>query len=575
MKYLIPYFKKYLKECLLSPLFKMLEALFDLTVPLVVAKIIDKGIAGGDTQYIIGRCGILVLMAFAGLVCSFIAQYFAARASVGTATELRYRLLEHIQSLSFSELDSIGSATLITRMTGDTDKVQSGLNMFLRLLLRSPFIVFGSMIMAFTINVKAALVFAVAIPVMFAIVFGIMRITSPKYKKAQSQLDKVTTAVRENLSGVRVIRAFGREKTEIEDFDRAGTELATQQIKVGNISSLINPLTSFVINISIIAILYVGAGRVNEGVLLSGDIVALINYMSQILIELVKLANLITLLSKAMSSMDRIAQVLDTKSSMEFPEKTAEIGETDEAVRFENVCMKYKNASGYSLENITFTAEKGQKIGIIGSTGSGKTSLAGLVARHYDAEKGKIFLFGIPIEKYDSETLRKTVGVVMQKSTLFSGTVRSNLLWGNENANDEELWEALRAAQAEEFVRAKPKDLDEYVEQGGRNLSGGQRQRLNIARTLVSKPKILILDDSSSALDYATDKKLRSSLSELDWNCTVFSVSQRAAGIMNADKILVLDDGVLCGVGTHEELLRNCGVYREIYESQFKKEDGE
>lgn len=575
MKYLIPYFKKYLKECLLSPLFKMLEALFDLTVPIVVAKIIDVGIASKDTQYIIGRCGILVLMAFAGLVCSFIAQYFAARASVGTATELRYKLLEHIQSLGFSELDSIGSATLITRMTGDTDKVQSGLNMFLRLLLRSPFIVFGSMIMAFTIDVKAALVFAVAIPVMFAIVFGIMRITSPKYKKTQSQLDKVTTAVRENLSGVRVIRAFGREETEIEDFNRAGTELATQQIKVGNISSLINPLTSFVINISIIAILYVGAGKVNDGVLLSGNIVALINYMSQILIELVKLANLITLLSKAMSSMDRIAQVLDTKSSMEFPEKTVEVGETGEAVRFENVCMKYKNASGYSLEDITFTAEKGQKIGIIGSTGSGKTSLVGLVARHYDADKGKIFLFGTPIEEYDSETLRKTVGVVMQRASLFSGTVRSNLLWGNENASDDELWEALRAAQAEEFVRAKPKGLDEYVEQGGRNLSGGQRQRLNIARTLVSKPKILILDDSSSALDYATDKKLRSALSGLDWDCTVFVVSQRAAGIMNADKILVLDDGMLCGVGTHDELLNNCGVYREIYESQFKKEDGE
>ncbi len=575
MKYLIPYFKKYLKECLLSPLFKMLEALFDLTVPLVVAKIIDVGIANDDKQYIIGRCGILVLMAFAGLLCSFIAQYFAARASVGTATELRYELLKHIQSLSFSELDCIGSATLITRMTGDTDKVQSGLNMFLRLLLRSPFIVFGSMIMAFTIDVKAALIFAVAIPIMFVIVFGIMRITAPKYNVARSQLDKVTSAVRENLSGVRVIRAFGRENTEIDDFSSLSSDLASQQIKTGNISSLINPLTSFVINLGIIAILYVGSNKVNDGILLSGNIVALINYMSQILIELVKLANLITLLSKAMSSMDRISQVLDTESSMKFSDKVPMSGYSNEAIRFENVCMKYKNASERSLENITFAAESGQRIGVIGSTGSGKTSLVSLIARHYDAECGKISLFGVPIEEYDSETLRKTVGVVMQKTSLFSGTVRSNLLWGNENASDEELWEALRAAQAEEFVKAKPKGLGEYVEQGGRNLSGGQRQRLNIARTLVSKPKILILDDSSSALDYATDKKLRASLAELSWNCTVFIVSQRTAGIMNCDKILVLDDGGLCGFGTHEQLLNSCEVYREICESQFKSEDGE
>ncbi len=575
MKYLLPYFKKYLKESILSPLFKMLEALFDLAVPLVVADVINVGIIekNGDRMYIIGRCGILVLMAFLGLVCSFTAQYFAARASVKTASDLRHRLMEHIQTLGFAELDGVGATTLITRMTGDIDKVQNGLNMFLRLLLRSPFIVFGSMIMAFTIDIKTALVFVVAIPILFVVVFGIMRITSPMYKNTQKQLDEVTTHVREELSGVRVIRALGREREECESFASSNSTLVKKQIRVGNISSVMNPLTCLIINLGIIAVLYIGAQQVNDGVLLSGNIVAMINYMSQILIELIKLANLITLLSKAASSMDRIGQVLDTQRSMSYPEKGAEAKQTDIVLKFDGVGMRYANASEHSLENISFKVKKGQSVGIIGSTGSGKTTLVSLIARYYDACEGKIELLGNDIKSYTLEQMRECVGVVMQKIVLFSGTIRSNLLWGNENATDEELWEALRKAQAEEFVRSKPNGLDEYVEQGGRNLSGGQRQRLNIARTLVAKPKILILDDSSSALDYATDKRLRHSLASLKDECTVITVSQRASGIRFCDVILVLDDGMLVGVGDHSQLLADCGVYREIYESQYKGDD--
>lgn len=580
MKYLLKYMEKYKKESILAPLFKMLEALFDLFVPIVVAHIINVGIINKDTTYIIGCCGVLVLMAIIGLLCSFTAQYFAAKAATGCATELRHELFAHIQELGSTEVDTIGTSTLITRMTSDINQVQNGLNLFLRLFLRSPFIVLGAMIMAFMINIKIALIFVVAIPVLSIIIFGIMRWTSPMYKKIQNRLDGVMGVTRENLSGVRVVRAFGKEEAEVDRFHKANKELVDLQIYVGHVSSLMNPLTYVVVNIGIIAILNSGAVAVDNGVLLSGDIVALVNYMSQILVELVKLANLVVSISKALASLSRVENVLDTETAMKFVNQDLEEipqnnskSHSEEAVRFAQVSLKYAGAGDESLSDISFSVKRGQTIGVIGGTGSGKSSLISLIPRFYDATAGQVYLKGRPISDWSRESLRKQVSVVMQKAQLFAGTIRSNLLWGCEDATDEQLWKALKIAQAEEFVESKPEKLDEPVEQGGRNLSGGQRQRLTIARALVSEPDILILDDSASALDYATDAALRKSLKELPEDTTVFIVSQRTSSLQHADQIFVLDDGNLVGAGTHSELIENCETYREIYESQFQKGD--
>ena len=572
MKYLIPYFKKYKLESIIAPLFKMLEATFDLIVPLIVADIINVGITNRDTKHILVRFGLLILMALLGISCSFVAQYFAAKAAIGTSTGLRHQLLEHIQGLTFTEIDQVGTSTLITRMTNDINQVQNGLNMFLRLFLRSPFIVFGAMIMAFTIDAKVAMIFVLAIPVLFVIVFGVMRATNPMYKKVQQRVDGVTGSVRENLSGVRVVRAFGREKTEIENFEQANSELVNAQLKVGRTAALMNPMTYVVVNMGIIAILWIGADKVNTGVLVSGNIIALINYMNQILVELVKLANLVTLLGKAIASMGRVGQVLDKKATMSFGKETTPASR-EEAVRFEHAGLTYAGAGDESLTDITFSVKRGETVGVIGGTGSGKSSLINMIPRFYDATAGQVYLMGRPIADWDKESLRQRVMVVMQKALLFKGTIRSNLQWGKKDATEEEMWEALERAQAAEFVRQKSDRLDEKVEQGGRNLSAGQKQRLTIARALLAKPDILILDDSSSALDYATDAALRKALKELPDEMTVFIVSQRISSIQHADRILVLDDGHLVGQGKHEELLVQCEVYKEIYESQFRKEE--
>lgn len=573
MKYLLPFFKKYKKESILAPLFKMLEAMFDLIVPLVIAKIINIGIANGDRAYIIRSFLILIAMAVMGLLSSFTAQYFAAKAAIGTSAGLRHKLVEHIQSLNFAKLDEIGASTLITRMTADVNQVQNGINMFLRLFLRSPFIVFGAMIMAFSINFKISLIFAAAILVLFVIVFGIMFITKPKYKIQQNRLDTVTETARGNLEGVRVIRAFGKEGDETDEFKTENSLLARMQITAGNIGALMNPLSYITVNTAIILILWFGAKYVNSGILLSGNVIALINYLSQILVELVKLANLIVLLSKAVVSCGRIGAVLDTESTMDYGGVTTPDGEY--AVRFENVSLKYHEGGENSLTNISFDVKKGETIGIIGGTGSGKTSLVNLIARFYDATDGKITFLGHDIKMWKKSALRSKIAVVMQKTQLFAGTVRSNLLYGNKNALDAELWSALKSAQAEEFVRQKDGGLDAVIEQGGRNLSGGQKQRLSVARALVKNPDILILDDSSSALDYATDLAMRTAIANLPKKPTLFIVSQRTVAIEHADKILVLEDGHLAGCGTHKELLENCGVYKEIYKSAEGKEDGE
>lgn len=573
MKYLLPFFKKYKKESILAPLFKMLEAMFDLIVPLVIAKIINIGIANGDRAYIIRSFLILIAMAVLGLLSSFTAQYFAAKAAIGTSAGLRHKLVEHIQSLNFAKLDEIGASTLITRMTADVNQVQNGINMFLRLFLRSPFIVFGAMIMAFSINFKISLIFAAAILVLFVIVFGIMFITKPKYKIQQNRLDAVTETARGNLEGVRVIRAFGKEGDETDEFKTENSLLARMQITAGNIGALMNPLSYITVNTAIILILWFGAKYVNSGILLSGNVIALINYLSQILVELVKLANLIVLLSKAVVSCGRIGAVLDTESTMDYGDVTTPDGEY--AVRFENVSLKYHDGGENSLTNISFDVKNGETIGIIGGTGSGKTSLVNLIARFYDATDGKITFLGHDIKMWDKGALRSKIAVVMQKTQLFAGTVRSNLLYGNKNASDAELWSALKSAQAEEFVRQKDGGLDAVIEQGGRNLSGGQKQRLSVARALVKNPDILILDDSSSALDYATDLAMRTAIANLPKKPTLFIVSQRTVAIEHADKILVLEDGHLAGCGTHKELLENCGVYKEIYKSAEGKEDGE
>ena len=570
MKHLRPYMKKYKLQSILAPAFKMLEAGFDLTVPLLVARIIDDGIAAGDSRVIWTNFALMLLMALLGLACSFTAQFFAAKAAIGSAAGLRRDLLKHIQGLSFTELDTIGTATLITRMTSDINQVQNGINMFLRLFLRSPFIVFGAMIMVFTLNTHLALIFVAAIAVLFVIVFGIMRITNPKYKQTQKNLDSVTAATRENLNGVRVIRAFGREETQVREFAAINEKLADSQQNVGKISALMNPLTYVVVNSAIIAVLWLGAGKVENGLLLRGDLVAMINYIGQILIELVKLANLIVLLSKAMASLGRVEQILDTESSMQFT--GTESGTDSETIlEFRDVALRYKGAGAESVSGISFALRKGQTLGVIGGTGSGKSTLVNLIPRFYDATEGTVYLKGVPVQNLREDVLRKSVAIVQQKTQLFAGTIRSNLLWGNENATDAELWQALETAQAAEFVSKK--GLDATVEQGGRNLSGGQKQRLTIARALLCKPDILILDDSASALDYATDAALRTAIANLPGEMTVVIVSQRTASIQQADHILVLEDGTLAGQGTHSQLLDSCPVYREIYESQFRKEE--
>ena len=581
MKKLLKYLNDYKKECVLAPLFKMLEACFELFVPLVVASIVDVGIARGDKGYIVSRAGIMVALGLIGLLCSVTAQFFSAKAAVGFSTKLRHVLFNHIESLSFSELDTMGTSTLITRMTNDINQVQNGVNLVLRLFLRSPFIVFGAMVMAFTVNVKAALVFVVTIPLLSVVVFGVMLLSMPMYKKVQAALDQVLGKTRENLTGVRVIRAFHREEQETQEFMEMNASLNGLQRFVGKFSALMNPLTLIIINMAIVILLYVGGYQVNSCIITQGEVIALVNYMSQILVELVKLANLIITVTKAVACGNRIEQILEVESSMadgtvnaaDSKAKTDSAKIQEDYIVFDHVSMCYSGAKEPSLEDITLRVKKGQTIGIIGGTGSGKTSLVHLLPRFYDISSGHLTIDGVEVSDYQIDSLRKRIGIVMQKAVLFTGTIRENLLWGNENATDAELYEALKNAQALNVVEGKALGLDEPVEQGGRNFSGGQRQRLTIARALVRKPEILILDDSASALDYATDAELRRSIREMEGDTTVFIVSQRTASIHAADQILVLDDGRAVGVGTHEELLESCEVYREIYDSQYRKEE--
>lgn len=576
MKHLLPYFKKYKIESIIAPLFKMLESCFDLVVPIIVAAIIDKGIATGDKTYIITRFLLLIAMAVCGFCCTIVAQFFAAKAATGTATGLRRELMAKISTFSFAELDKTGASTLVTRMTSDVNQVQEGINRFLRLFLRSPFIVFGAMIMAFTINAQVAIIFVIAIPVLFAIVFGIMRLTSPMYKTVQQNLDSVTNEVREDLNGVRVIRAFGREEVQRERFVEADKRLYKSQIRVGKVAAWMNPLTYLVINAGIIAILWLSAGKVNDGVLLSGGVIALINYISQILVELVKLANVVIVMGKAGSCLNRIGEVLDAESSIKYAEKETEEKTDDCSVRFENVSLTYAGAGAESLTDINVDIKRGSTVGIIGGTGSGKSSLVNLIPRFYDATKGSVFVNGKNVKDMTREELLSSVAIVDQKPLLFSGTIRSNMQWGKNNATDEEIWRALELAQAAEFVRKKEGGLDEKVSRGGANFSGGQKQRLSIARALMTNAPIIIFDDSSSALDYATDAALRHALKTLPKDTTVITVSQRTSSIAHADKIIVLDDGKIAGAGTHDELLTTCEVYKEIYDSQTKEnEEGE
>ena len=572
MTKLLVYLKDYKKESVLGPLFKLLEASFELIVPLVVASMIDVGIASSDRGYILKMCLIMAVLGLIGLTCSVTAQFFAAKAAVGFATKLRHGLFEHIQKLSFSQMDREGTSTLITRITSDINQVQSGVNLVLRLFLRSPFIVFGAMIMAFTVDGKAALIFVVVIPILSVIVFGIMLISIPLYKKVQGALDRVLGITRENLTGVRMIRAFGQEEAEVAKFDGENDALRHVQMVAARISALMNPLTYVVINGGLIALIYVGAVRVEAGILTQGQVVALVNYMSQILVELVKLANLIITVTKAVACGNRIQSILEEPAGMEEKDSRGDEKLTG-CVEFDHVSMRYYEGGEEALTDIHFKAVRGQTIGVIGGTGSGKSSLVNLIPRFYDAEKGSVKVDGVDVKEYDLTALRDKIGVVMQKAVLFHGTIRENLKWGNESASDEELWEALRTAQAKEFVLQKKDQLDEMIEQEGRNLSGGQRQRLSIARALVKKPEILILDDSASALDYATDAALRRSLKEMPGETTVFIVSQRASSLMHADTIIVLDDGNVAGMGTHEELLKTCEVYQEIYYSQFERSD--
>lgn len=573
MKQILKYLKEYKKECICAPLFKLLEASFELIVPLVMAAIIDNGITASDKPYIWKMGGVLVLLAAVGLVSSVTAQYFAAKAAVGFSTKLRHILFEKIESLSFSKMDTVGTSTLITRMTSDINQEQSGVNLVLRLFLRSPFIVFGAMAMAFTVNVRAAMVFVVTIPLLSIVVFSVMAASLPLYKKVQSSLDTVLSHTRENLEGTRVIRAFNKQNDEIDSFNRDNGFLTNMQQVVGRISALTNPLTFIIINIATIAVIVSGGKQVYAGILTQGEVVALVNYMSQILVELIKLANLIVQVTKAVACGNRIADVLSIPSKL--PEKNPKlIGAKDGApeVEFDHVCMTYEGAADETLTDISFTVQKGQTIGIIGGTGSGKSSLVNLIPRFYDATKGTIRIQGNDINDYDAVQLRDKIGVVMQKAVLFAGTIADNLRWGKNDATEEEMWKALDIAQATEVVKGKEGGLDYMIEQGGKNLSGGQKQRLTIARAVVKDPDILILDDSASALDFATDASLRAALKNMHGDKTIFIVSQRTSSIQFADNIIVLDDGQMVGFGPHEELLETCETYKEIYDSQFKKE---
>ena len=572
MKKLWKYMRDYRREGILAPLFKLLEASLELLVPLGMAQIIDTGIANGDRGFILSRCGILAALAAVGLVCSITAQYFAAKASVGFAAKLRNTLFKHIQSLSYSKLDTQGTGTLIARITGDINQVQSGMNLALRLLLRSPFVVFGAMIMAFTIDVKAALVFVVTIPLLSIVVFGIMLWSIPMYKKVQARLDKVLGITRENLSGVRVIRAFCKEDEERREFGERNAALTKLQLMVGRVSAAMNPATYIMINLGIAVLIYVGALRVDSGILTQGQVVALYNYMSQILVELVKLASLIITITKALACAGRVSAALDVESDMHGADTMPKEIDTDEEVRFENVEFGYATGGEPALSGISFSVKKGETMGIIGGTGSGKSSLVSLIPRFYDATGGHVYIKENDVKDYPLGALREMVGMVPQKAVLFKGTIRENLRWGSADATEEEMERALSDAQALEIVKAKPEGLDSPVAQNGKNLSGGQRQRLTIARALIKKPEILILDDSASALDYATDLALRRSLAALSYKPTVFIVSQRASSILHADKIAVLDEGKMVGLGTHDELMQTCPVYREIYYSQYEQE---
>ena len=579
MNKMLTHLNGYKREAVLAPLFKMLEATFDLFVPLVMADIVNVGIAAHDFRYILVRCGILLLLAVVGLACSLTAQYFSAKAAVGYSTSLRHALFEHIQRLGFTEMDTMGTSTLITRMTSDINQVQSGLNLFLRLFLRSPFVVVGAMVMAFTVNVRAAWIFVVAIPLLSVVVFGVMVITNPLYKTAQARLDRVLGLTRENLTGVRVVRAFDKEQSEIDRFESANDLLTRMQLHVGHISSLMSPLTYVIINLAIVALLYVGSIEINVGGMASGDVIALVNYMNQILVELVKLANLIVTMTKALACAERVASVFDIGADAAYvgaqDQKLADkVDKSAPFLDFKHVSLTYQGAGAPTLQDMNFTVNRGDTVGIIGGTGSGKTSLVNLIPGFYPATEGEILLEGRDIRTMSDEELRGRIGVVPQKAVLFKGTIRSNLQWGKPDATEEEMWKALELAQASEVVDGKPGKLDATVAQNGKNFSGGQRQRLTIARALVREPEILILDDSASALDYATDAKLRAAIRTLEDKTTTFIVSQRASTIRHADKIIVLDDGEIAGMGTHDELLKDCTVYQEIYYSQYPEQRG-
>ena len=597
MKRLFSYMKDYKLESILGPLFKMLEASFELFVPLVVARMVDVGIRGRDSGYILKMGGVLVLLALIGLACSLTAQYFAAKAATGAATSLRNDLFSHIGRLSYTEIDTVGTSTLITRMTSDINQVQSGINMTLRLLLRSPFVVFGAMVMAFTVDVRSAFVFVVTIPVLCVVVFGIMAVSMPLYKSVQRQLDKVLLTTRENLMGVRVIRAFNRQKSETEKFDRENGNLVRMQVFVGKISALLNPVTYVIINIAVVAVIWVGAEQADSGIITQGKVIALVNYMSQILVELIKMANLIIIISKAVACMNRVDSIFKVESSIEDKGRHGSrkpgsqnsgsqnpgpqnSGPQNPALRIPKVEFKdmefvYAGAKEPALKDISFCAMAGQTIGVIGGTGSGKSTLVNLIPRFYDAASGQVLVDGTDVKEYSLDELRDKTGVVPQKSVLFKGTLRDNMRWGKQDASDEEIYRALDTAQAREFVDSKGEGLDLYIDQGGHNLSGGQRQRLTIARALVRRPEVLIMDDSASALDFATDARLRKAIRENTGDMTVFIVSQRATTIKSADTILVLDEGRLAGMGTHKELLKDCQVYREICLSQLSKEEVE
>lgn len=565
MKKLLKYLRNYRKETILGPLFKLLEASFELLVPILVAAVIDKGIADNDKMYIVTRVLLMILLGVVGLACSLTAQFFAAKAAVGFATELRSALFSHIQKLSFSDMDDMGNAQLINRMTSDVNAVQGCVNMVIRLFLRSPFIVFGSVVMAFTIDVKSALIFCVTVPLLTIVVFAIMLASIPMYRKVQAALDKVLKNTRENLTGTRVVRAFNKEKSEIDNYNEDNNALTQLSLVAGKITALMNPLTFVIINGAMIALIYSGAVKVDNGTLSPGYVIALVNYMSQILVELIKLANLIIQVTRSIASGNRIQEIFDMKISMDYPDKDAAKVNSEYAIEFDNVSLTYHNAGEPSLTGIDFKIRHGETIGIIGGTGSGKSSLVNMIPRFYDATEGSVKVDGIDVRSYTKETIRSKVGIVLQKAVLFNGSIRENMKLGNENATDEEIDEAIKMAQAEEFVQNKQGRLDFHITQGGRNLSGGQKQRLTIARALVRKPEILILDDSASALDYATDAKLRNAIRQMDGRITTIIVSQRTASLRNADRIIVMDDGVIADIGTHDELLDRCLIYQEIY----------